>query len=179
MRIFVALLLCSFMSAQESAKLGEPTASRPAKEITIPAGTKIPVTGFDFTVVSNAGELITSPVPGMPGAGAPNPLCRDFVPRVQDATPENAEALAGALERISNDGNFAASCRARIVAHRRLFDWNDAVAPLVRFCTQPRVTHAAAPVEDARVLAKSAWHVLKTHGAPETLRRLRQHLRSR
>jgi glycosyltransferase involved in cell wall biosynthesis len=93
--------------------------------------------------------------------------------------PENAEALARALERISNDENFAASCRARIVAHRRLFDWNDAVAPLVRFCAQPRVTHGAAPVEDARVLAKSAWHVFKTHGAPETLRRLRQHLRSR
>jgi hypothetical protein len=56
-------------------------------------GTRIPVTGFEFTVVSNAGELIAAPVPG---AGAPNPLCRDFVPRVQDATPENAEAL-GAL----------------------------------------------------------------------------------
>lgn len=93
--------------------------------------------------------------------------------------PENSEALAGALERISNDGNFTANCRARIVAHRRLFDWNDAVEPLVRFCVQPRVTHGAAPVEDARVLAKSAWHVFKTHGAPETLRRLRQHLRSR
>jgi glycosyltransferase involved in cell wall biosynthesis len=93
--------------------------------------------------------------------------------------PENAEALAGSLERISNDGTFAASCRARIVAHRRLFDWKDAVEPLVRFCAQPRVTHGAAPVEDARVLARSAWNVFKRHGAPETLRRLRQHLRSR
>jgi hypothetical protein len=41
------------------------------------------------------------------------------------------------------------------------------------------VTHGAAPVEDARVLARSAWNVFKKHGAPETLRRLRQHLRSR
>lgn len=93
--------------------------------------------------------------------------------------PENSEALAEALERISNDGKFAASCRARIVAHRHLFDWNDAVEPLIRFCAHPRVTHGAAPVEDARVLAESAWRVFKKHGAPETLRRLRQHLRSR
>ena len=64
-------------------------------------GTRIPVTGFDFTVVSNAGELITAPVGGLPGAGAPNPLCRDSVPRVQDATPENAEAV-GALVRYGS-----------------------------------------------------------------------------
>jgi competence protein ComEC len=64
-------------------------------------GTKIPVTGFDFTVVSNAGELITAAVGGLPGAGAPNPLCRDSVPRVQDATPENAEAV-GALVKYGN-----------------------------------------------------------------------------
>jgi competence protein ComEC len=64
-------------------------------------GTRIPVTGFDFTIVSNAGELIASPIAGMPGAGAPNPLCRDFVPRVQDATPENAEAI-GAIVKYGN-----------------------------------------------------------------------------
>src|SRR2546427_2064540 len=39
-------------------------------------GTKIPITGFDVTVVANAGELITSPLYGMPGAGTPNSLCR-------------------------------------------------------------------------------------------------------
>jgi competence protein ComEC len=64
-------------------------------------GTKIPIAGFDFTIVSNAGELITAAVPEMPGAGAPNPLCRDFVPRIQDATPENAEAM-GAVIRYGN-----------------------------------------------------------------------------
>ena len=77
-------------------------AVRPTTHVTVPRpGTKIPVTGFDFTIVSNAGELIASPVPGMPGAGAPNPLCREFVPRVQDATPENAEAL-GAVVKYGN-----------------------------------------------------------------------------
>ena len=75
---------------------------REKAHVTVPKpGTKIPVSGFDFTIVSNAGELITAAVAGMPGAGAPNPLCRDFVPRVQDATPENAEAI-GAVIRYGN-----------------------------------------------------------------------------
>jgi len=91
----------------------------------------------------------------------------------------NAETLADAIERISTDDEFAASCRARIVDNRRLFGWSDAVKPLVRFCAQPRVTHIAAPVQDASMQASSAWRVLRTHGARETLRRLRQHLRSR
>jgi hypothetical protein len=38
----------------------------------------------------------------MPGAGAPNPLCRDFTPRVQDATPENAYTLGAVIKY----GNF-------------------------------------------------------------------------
>lgn len=91
----------------------------------------------------------------------------------------DAEALAGAISRISTDRDFAATCRAHIFENRRLFDWNDAVKPLVRFCAQPRVTQVAAPARDACMLAESAWRVFKTYGALETLRRLRQHLRSR
>jgi beta-lactamase superfamily II metal-dependent hydrolase len=56
-------------------------------------GTRIPITGLDVTVVSNASELMTKPVAGMRGAGTPNPLCKDFGPRVQDSTPENYEVL--------------------------------------------------------------------------------------
>jgi glycosyltransferase involved in cell wall biosynthesis len=93
--------------------------------------------------------------------------------------PGDAEVLAAAIERISTDGDFAEICRVRIIESRHLFDWNDAVKPLARFCDQPRVTHLAAPAQDARLLAESAWRVFKTHGARETFRRLRQHLRSR
>src|SRR6266705_1193695 len=64
-------------------------------------GTKIPITGFDVTVVANAGELITSPLYGMTGAGTPNSLCRQFVPKVQDATPENYYAM-GTVIRYGN-----------------------------------------------------------------------------
>jgi glycosyltransferase involved in cell wall biosynthesis len=91
----------------------------------------------------------------------------------------DAAALAGAIERISTDGEFAATCRARLLENRHLFSWHDAIKPLVRFCDQPRVTHVATPARDARMLAESAWRVFKTHGAAETLRRLRRHLRSR
>jgi beta-lactamase superfamily II metal-dependent hydrolase len=78
---------------------------RPVREtahVTVPKpGAAIPITGFDVMVVSNAGELLATPVPNAPGAGTPNPLCREFVPRVQDATPENAEAL-GAVIRFGS-----------------------------------------------------------------------------
>ena len=91
----------------------------------------------------------------------------------------DAEALADAIQRICTDAEFAATCRTRIVESRHLFRWSDAVEPLARFCRQPRVTHVAAPVKDASMLASSAWRVFKTYGVLETLRRLRQHLRSR
>jgi hypothetical protein len=93
--------------------------------------------------------------------------------------PADAEALASAIERTCMDAEFAATCRARIAESRHLFRWSDAVEPLARFCRQPRVTHVVAPAKDAGMLASSAWHVFKTHGGRETLRRLKQHLRSR
>ena len=78
-------------------------AVRPTVHVTTPKpGSRIPITGFDFTIVANAGELVTAPVAGMPAAGVPNPLCREFVPRVQDATPENAEAIGAVIKY----GNF-------------------------------------------------------------------------
>ena len=92
---------------------------------------------------------------------------------------DDAEALACAFERICMDAEFAATCRTRIVESRHLFGWNDAVAPLDRFCREPRVTHFATPIADAWMLATSAWRVFKTNGVLETLRRLKQHLRSR
>jgi glycosyltransferase involved in cell wall biosynthesis len=91
----------------------------------------------------------------------------------------DAEALAGALERVSTDRDFAATCRARIGESRHLFRWNDAVEPLARFCRQPRVSHSATPAADAWMLAASAGRVFKTDGVLETLRRLKQHLRNR
>jgi len=81
-------------------------AYRPIRDrahVTVPKpGVKIPITGFDVTVVANAGEIITSAVSGMPGAGTPNPQCRQFVPKIQDATPENHYAMGVVIKY----GNF-------------------------------------------------------------------------
>jgi len=91
-------------------------------------------------------------------------------------SPGDEAALAQAIQRICTDSEFATSCRFRIVESRDSFQWNDGAEPLVRFCRQPRMTHKAAPIKDAFVLASSAWRVFKTYGAVETLRRLKQHL---
>lgn len=46
-------------------------------------GDKIPITGIDVQVISSAAETIAKP---LPGAGAANPLCTNFVPKdeIQD-----------------------------------------------------------------------------------------------
>ena len=49
--------------------------------------------GFDVQVVSAAGNVITKPMQGAPGAGAANPLCRDAKLKEQDVAPENFESI--------------------------------------------------------------------------------------
>src|SRR5882762_6686668 len=56
-------------------------------------GDKIAIAGLDVRVVSAAGDVITEPVAGAPGAGAPNSLCRDAKLKDQDPTPENFESI--------------------------------------------------------------------------------------
>ena len=76
---------------------------RQKAHVTVPKpGSKIPIAGLDVTIVSAVGELISSPVPGMTGAGTPNPACREFVPKVPDPTPENHYTLGTVIKY----GNF-------------------------------------------------------------------------
>jgi competence protein ComEC len=56
-------------------------------------GDTLPVTGIDVRFVAAAGDLITKP---LPGAGAPNPLCRDFKPAQPDPS-ENARSVGMVL----------------------------------------------------------------------------------
>ena len=69
-----------------------------ARAIVAKPGDRIPIAGLDVRVVSSAGELIKAAVqnaPGQaaPGAGLPNPLCRDAKLKEQDPTPENFESV--------------------------------------------------------------------------------------
>lgn len=48
------------------------------------------------------------------------------------------EALANALERVLYDAEFAAGCAERIAVVRERFTWETALAPLLRFCRDPR-----------------------------------------
>ncbi len=62
--------------------------------VTIPKpGMKIPVAGLEVSVVSSAGELITSPVPGVRRTATANPLCAQAQQREQDNTPNNFESI--------------------------------------------------------------------------------------
>ena len=73
-----------------------------AKVIVPKPGDKIPIAGLDVMFVSASGKLLTTAVPGAPGAGQANPLCKDFVAKVMDPTPENAETLGAVIKY----GNF-------------------------------------------------------------------------
>jgi hypothetical protein len=64
-----------------------------AHAITAKPGDRIPVEGLDVQVVSSAGDVISKPMTGAPGAGAPNPLCRGAKLKEQDPTPENFESV--------------------------------------------------------------------------------------
>ena len=60
-----------------------------AKHTIVKPGDKIPVAGLNVQVVTSAGQVLQSP---LPGAGLPNPYCASFEPRAVD-TGENARSV--------------------------------------------------------------------------------------
>lgn len=67
-----------------------------AHVVTAKPGTKIAVAGLEVHVVSAAGELITTPLPGV--RRAPNPLCANAQRKAQDNTPNNFESIGVVVE---------------------------------------------------------------------------------
>ncbi len=59
------------------------------RHVEVKAGDKVPIQGLDVQIVSSGGQVITTPVAG---AGASNPLCRDFVSHPLD-TSENINSV--------------------------------------------------------------------------------------
>ena len=69
--------------------------------IQVKPGDTIPVKGLDVKVLSSAGELIASP---LPGAGQPNPECSSFQKHDADATRERAVGgHSGDLRQFPHD----------------------------------------------------------------------------
>jgi len=73
-------------------------ATASGKRLQVKPGDTLPLSGVDVRVVSSGGDLLNRP---LPGAGAPNPLCRDFKPFEEDKT-ENARSVGVVLTY----GNF-------------------------------------------------------------------------
>ena len=132
-------------------------AYRPIREkahVTVPKpGGKIPITGFEVTVVANAGELITSPLSGVPGAGAPNPLCREFAPKAQDPTPENYYAMGTVIKygnfKMLDLSDLTWNQEKELVCPNNLLGTNFDVYNTTRhgtdFAGTPVLVHAARP----------------------------------
>jgi beta-lactamase superfamily II metal-dependent hydrolase len=115
-------------------------------------GAKIPMAGLDVMFISSAGETIASPLAGMPGAGAPNPLCRDFVPRVQDATPENAFTLGAMIKygsfRMLDLSDLVWNAEKALVCPRNLLGTVDVYHTSrhgTDFAGSPALVHAVRP----------------------------------
>ena len=127
---------------------------REKAHVTVPKpGTKLPITGFDVTVVANAGELIKTPLSNMPGAGTPNPLCRQFMPKVQDATPENYYAMSTVIRygnfRMLDLSDLTWNQEKDLVCPNNLLGTNFDVYNTTRhgtdFSGSPVLVHAARP----------------------------------
>src|SRR5687768_11420006 len=67
-----------------------PTLYAKGRHTVVKPGDTIPVEGLTVRVVSAAGEVIQSPVPG---AGAPNPYCAGFKSALNPDTGENAASV--------------------------------------------------------------------------------------
>ena len=64
-----------------------------AKHTVVKPGDTVPVTGLDWRIVSSAGEVLKTV---LPGAGAPNPACASFKTQPVDDT-ENAQSVGSII----------------------------------------------------------------------------------
>jgi competence protein ComEC len=122
-----------------------PTIYAKAKHTVAKPGDKIAVAGLDWRVVSAAGEVIKTSLPGFPGAGKPNPYCASYKPQDVDAT-ENAQSVGS----IITFGKFRA-------VHLGDLTWNkefDLMCPTNRIGNVDLfvVSHHGQPISNSEVL---------------------------
>src|SRR5207237_46877 len=63
------------------------------RHLEVKPGDKVPIAGLDVQIVSSQSAVIKTP---LAGGGAPNPLCRDFVPHDPDGT-ENINSVGSVI----------------------------------------------------------------------------------
>jgi competence protein ComEC len=119
-----------------------PTLYATAKRTIAKPGDRIPMTGVDWRVVTAAGQVITT---SLPGAGRTNAYCAAFKPQDPDPT-ENAQSVGS----VVTFGRFR-------TAHLGDLTWNkefDLMCPANRIGTVDVffVSHHGQPVSNAEVL---------------------------
>jgi beta-lactamase superfamily II metal-dependent hydrolase len=122
-----------------------------AKRTIAKPGARLPIAGLDWRIVTSAGEVITTP---LPGAGTANPHCAAYQPQDPDPT-ENAQSVGS----VVTYGQFKA-------VHLGDLTWNkefDLMCPVNRIGTADVffVTHHGQPVSNNPV----AVHALRARVA--------------
>ena len=108
----------------------------------VKVGDVIPVAGLDWRIVTSAGDVLKT---ALPGAGAPNPLCASHVPKDVDKT-ENAQSVGSVI----TFGKFR-------TVHFGDLTWNkefELMCPINRVGTIDLflVTHHGQPTSNAPVI---------------------------
>jgi competence protein ComEC len=116
-----------------------------SKHMIAKPGDKLAVTGLDWRLVSSAGEVIITP---LPGAGAPNPYCADFKPKDKNDD--------GGVENTMSVGSVVTFGKFR-VAHLGDLTWNkefNLMCPVNRVGTVDLwvVSHHGQPISNSEVL---------------------------
>ena len=128
-----------------------PTLYGAAKHTVAKPGDSLAVQGLEWKIVTSAGNVLTSP---LPGAGRANPYCADFKPQDVDRT-ENAQSVGSLI----TFGRFR-------VAHLGDLTWNkefDLMCPMNRIGTVDLfvVSHHGQPVSNSPQLV----HALEARAA--------------
>jgi beta-lactamase superfamily II metal-dependent hydrolase len=65
-----------------------------AKHLVVKPGDRLPITGLDWRIVTAAGNVLKTP---LPGGGQPNPECASFTPKEITNDPENAQSVGSVV----------------------------------------------------------------------------------
>jgi beta-lactamase superfamily II metal-dependent hydrolase len=60
-------------------------------------GDKLPIPGIEWTIVSSAGEILSHPIAGAPGAGMANPYCAAYQPKNVTVDMENSQSVGSVI----------------------------------------------------------------------------------